>query len=345
MIVSVKSRDEILKDFINYYKSEKCIACGLHVAESLEIWSHVYHDNFKTKDSIVRCKLCGLGYVYPFLTSEDLIGLYSKDYSPHTHDETLKRRRNFFYEIFTLIEERVLKVCIVSKSVLLNKALTSPVSQLFFQTFPIFTARPKGESVRILDYGCGGGQFLALAKKAGCDVYGVEIEEGLIKKLTELGINATSRLDDYVDNKIEFDIIRANQVLEHMGDPRIVLDKFYTLLKAEGELIIGIPNFNTPARIFKRFFYMHLPYHRLYFTKKSIYNMLIAANFNPIYFKTKSCGVFSWSLLRSLRKQSSIYTIPLKLLEIFILSLPMDIFGIGDCMEIYARKLPLNNRV
>ena len=131
----------------------------------------------------------------------------------------------------------------------------------------------------VLDFGCGIGTFLSLAKKVASEFNGYEVNIPLIKKLNNRFKLFTS-LDSI--NK-SYDFITMFHVLEHLPDPIIVLKKIRNNLKKNGKIIIEIPHskdllFNLDE--FKKFslWSEHLVLH----TEKSIKKILIVSGYKNI---------------------------------------------------------------
>jgi len=308
--------------------------CGSPVSRTFEAAVDVYQDDFSTSDSIYTCRNCGTGYSYPFYTAGQLNKIY-KNYSGYTHDD--KRSSSPIYKLWVFMERLVMKICLGSAPIALKKAITSSLFAYLFQTYPIYSVQsPK--KLNILDVGCGGGHFLRIARDTGADVYGTEIDKKLVSRLRAHGIKAYLNIDEIAKRHIKFDIIRLNHVVEHLVDPNIELAKVHKLLQKNGELIIGLPNYNTLARMCGSSMFLHLPFHRTHNTRIGLRRLLANNGFRIVYLRTKSTGVFSRSLLRMFRLNSSVYTIPLKLVETGIISPVLDLFGIGDSIELYAKR-------
>ena len=99
---------------------------------------------------------------------------------------------------------------------------------------------------RILDVGCGAGNFGALVKShTGGEVWGIEIS-------AQEGAEARTKLDKLIVGDIEkdglglpqsyFDCIVFNDVLEHLYNPWVVLKSWKSFLRDGGNIVASIPN-------------------------------------------------------------------------------------------------------
>jgi 2-polyprenyl-3-methyl-5-hydroxy-6-metoxy-1,4-benzoquinol methylase len=106
---------------------------------------------------------------------------------------------------------------------------------------------------KILEIGCGEGNFGAALKNEGVEVWGIEYshEEAKVaeSKLDKVFAgDVFLHLDKLPDNY--FDVIVCNDVLEHLTDPYTVLEKFKSKLTSTGVVVSSIPN----IRFFRTFF-------------------------------------------------------------------------------------------
>jgi 2-polyprenyl-3-methyl-5-hydroxy-6-metoxy-1,4-benzoquinol methylase len=93
---------------------------------------------------------------------------------------------------------------------------------------------------KILDFGCGTGEFLNRAKEKGFSISGVEpsdIARLQAAKLTDEKIEAT------INNvKGEFSAITLWHVLEHVPELNELIEKLKTRLEKNGTIFIAVPN-------------------------------------------------------------------------------------------------------
>lgn len=129
------------------------------------------------------------------------------------------------------------------------------------------------ENVRVLDIGCGFGESLAYHKARGCDVYGVEADENILRVAETFGFNAHAGVfdpDRYAPDF--FDYITLDQVIEHMAFPVETLCGIARVLKPGGKVILSTPNASGwGAKLFgRRWINWHAPYHLQHFSFQSM---------------------------------------------------------------------------
>jgi len=100
---------------------------------------------------------------------------------------------------------------------------------------------------RILDVGCGDGNFSSLLKRAcrAKEVYGIDISEKGVESARKNGVKAFQLDIDAEDLPFEdnyFDAIFAGEVIEHLFDTDHFLDEVHRVLKPEGILVLSTPN-------------------------------------------------------------------------------------------------------
>jgi len=100
---------------------------------------------------------------------------------------------------------------------------------------------------RILDVGCGDGNFTMMIARAckACEVYGIEISEKGVEMARKNGIKCYQLDVDEEDFPFEdnyFNALTALELIEHLYDPDHFLDEVYRVLKPDGLFILSTPN-------------------------------------------------------------------------------------------------------
>jgi 2-polyprenyl-3-methyl-5-hydroxy-6-metoxy-1,4-benzoquinol methylase len=170
---------------------------------------------------------------------------------------------------------------------------------------------------RILDIGCGRGEFLAKMQAKGCEAYGVQLSAVAASYAREkLGLKNIYNQDLLTASLPEgsFDMVTLWHVIEHLTDPSATLKKIHGLLKDDGTLIVNCPNFNSGLRrIFREKWYqLDAPRHLYQFTPRTLRSMLKNSGFevksiNYMPFPLYSLIWFKMSLFRWLGVGSILY--------------------------------------
>lgn len=96
---------------------------------------------------------------------------------------------------------------------------------------------------RLLDVGCGNGEFLAVARDAGYEVTGVDVSTAARDLCASRGLDV--RVGDLrvaeILGEARFDVITFWDVLEHLPDPRSFLRAARNRLRPGGHVLIKTP--------------------------------------------------------------------------------------------------------
>ncbi|WP_440653522.1 class I SAM-dependent methyltransferase [Candidatus Pelagibacter sp. HIMB1542] len=153
---------------------------------------------------------------------------------------------------------------------------------------------------KLLDFGCGNGWFLDLAKNYyKCFGYEINLNEKLKLKKKITFINNLTNLQKY-----KFDIITLFDVIEHLEDPAEIIDMCHKMLNKDGIILFFTPNCNSVG-----FYLMQEdqnlvipPIHLTYFHKNTI-KKLIKKKFKILYNETFGFDLADYfSYLRSKKK-------------------------------------------
>ena len=112
----------------------------------------------------------------------------------------------------------------------------------------------KNKYAKLLDLGCDDGAWtLQLAKKICTkEIYGIDIVEDRLKKAKENGVNC--KVGDLNNNfpycNDFFDVVHANQVIEHISNLDIFVSEMYRVTKQGGYIVISTENASSWHNIF-----------------------------------------------------------------------------------------------
>jgi len=149
----------------------------------------------------------------------------------------------------------------------------------------------------LLDVGAGTGGFLAVAKKQGWEIYGVEPSELAKRKAAEKDIELYGDLDSLPQKK--FEVITLWHVLEHLPDLDKQISSLVGLLSDSGTLIVAVPNFKSyDANYYKNYWAAYdVPRHLWHFSRNSVRNIFAVHGMKVIKTKPMIFDAFYVSLL------------------------------------------------
>ncbi len=140
---------------------------------------------------------------------------------------------------YNLLYEKLIDPCLS-----LQKSFVDNYHEVFNSYFKKIRVLIKNNT-KILDYGCGWGEFLNNCVKNGVtNIFGFEYSESRRKILKQNGIPICLDMDDLKKNA-PYDFIMCNQFLEHDLDFNKTLELFKDILSDDGHIWISVPNTET----------------------------------------------------------------------------------------------------
>lgn len=176
-------------------------------------------DLFLSKEDfkLMKCDHCGLIFTVP-RPSSDVIGNYYLSNEYYSHQQNKKGLVPRLYEAV--------------KSLNIKKKASYAIDGLTVG--------------KLLDIGCGIGDFLLEVSKRGWDVMGIEPSENAKSIAKErLGFLPLDPSESCSLIDHSFDVITMWHVLEHVDDLKIQTSELNRLLKPGGRLIIALPNYQS----------------------------------------------------------------------------------------------------
>jgi 2-polyprenyl-3-methyl-5-hydroxy-6-metoxy-1,4-benzoquinol methylase len=223
----------------------KCPWCDSEKTQ-IHLW---LKDEFLTKEEfqIYECLRCGLLFTEPRPTKEK-IGEYYKSDAYYSHQEN---KKGFIPKIYECVKSINLK-----------------------HKYKLAT-KEKGEG-KLLDIGCGVGDFIHTAEQHRWNCVGVEPSEEA-KEIARKRINAeilsSEELEQIPDET--FDVITMWHVLEHVDDLKWQIAQLQRLVKNNGRIVIAVPNYKSyDADYYKeKWAAFDVPRHLNHFNKEVLFKI------------------------------------------------------------------------
>lgn len=233
-----------MKDIVESMKDSNCPVCEnrgnsilYHREENLAAEKFSFY--------ILRCKNCSHLFSFPLCSSQELDSIYEES-------------RVVFLNDLEKTNKKIKKSNVPWRKIVLREYLgykkTPPggilkyLYALFLSRFTSLNLLPFHKEGRILDIGCNNGLYLYLLKNLGWQVWGVEIDKNACKFAKELDINIFhGKLEDADFPESFFDVVRFNQVFEHIADPKKTIKEARRVLKKDGKIYISVPNARSLA--------------------------------------------------------------------------------------------------
>jgi SAM-dependent methyltransferase len=204
----------------------------------------------------MRCEDCDLMFFNPQPSDAELAQIYTKEY--FLGHESEEGRRN-------------------------AGELKRATARQYLAELTRYNGAPSG---RLLEVGCGEGDFLSEAETAGYEVLGVEYSADACATANDRLKRGRVEQGELADAKLpesHFDVCVLNDVIEHVRDPIAFLREIRRVLRPGGALFIATPCLDSwSARVMKERWMEWKPEHLTYFNKDNIQTALLKAGFQNV---------------------------------------------------------------
>lgn len=220
-----------------------------HVCEGTRIYYLFSAANYR----VVRCEDCGLVFLNPQPSDDELARIYGADYFLGTETDEGRRAA---------------------------RALKQATAQSYLNEIQRYRGSARGQ---MLEVGCGEGDFLELAETAGWDVTGIEYSSTASERARQRlkrGCVLCGELRDAALPSEKFDLCVLSDVLEHVRSPLEFLREIHRVLKPGGTLFIATPSIDSwSARLLRQKWMEFKAEHLTYFDRQTVQTALFKSGF------------------------------------------------------------------
>jgi SAM-dependent methyltransferase len=141
-------------------------------------------------------------------------------------------------------------------------------------------------NTRVLDVGCGDGAFLRRLVAAGWrgSLHGLEPARAAAARARARGVDVEQATIEDFASREPFELVVLRHVVEHLRDPRSVLERVRTLLDPGGLVYCATPDERAlSARVFGRYWHGYDPPRHLWvFRPAAVRRLLLDAGFELV---------------------------------------------------------------
>jgi 2-polyprenyl-3-methyl-5-hydroxy-6-metoxy-1,4-benzoquinol methylase/glycosyltransferase involved in cell wall biosynthesis len=223
-----------------------------HVCEGTRIYYLFSAANYR----IVRCEDCGLIFLNPQPSDTELGEIYGANYFLGSETEE-------------------------------GRKLAREIKQATAKSYLTEIARYRGGAPgRLLEVGCGEGDFLELAEAAGWNVTGIEYSQRACewaRQRLKSGQVICGELQGAKVAAEQFDLCVISDVLEHVRSPLNFLREIHRVLKPGGTLFVATPSTDSwSARLLRQKWMEFKAEHLIYFDQQTLQTALFKSGFREV---------------------------------------------------------------
>ena len=169
------------------------------------------------------------------------------------------------------------------KEVIRAAAFSEEMRGFRSEQFKNFVNKYSLKNKRVVEIGCGKGEFLSLMREAETEAFGIEYGDESVAACRAEGLSV---LKFYIENETDiigrapFDCFFIMNFFEHLPDPNTTLKVLYNNLTDDGLGLIEVPNFDMILEnsLFSEFINDHL----FYFTRETLESTLTRNGFEIV---------------------------------------------------------------
>jgi len=171
------------------------------------------------------------------------------------------------------------------REVIRAAAISPTLEEAKLRQFSDFVEKHALKGRKIIEIGCGRGEFLSVLARLDVDAYGLEYSEASVAQCLKNGLKVSRGYVESPSQKLDhapFDAFLLLMFLEHMPLPNAALRGIHANLTENGAGLVEVPNFDMMLRsnLFSEFIGDHL----CYFSKETLGTTLRLNGFEIVEF-------------------------------------------------------------
>jgi 2-polyprenyl-3-methyl-5-hydroxy-6-metoxy-1,4-benzoquinol methylase len=202
---------------------------------------------------MVRCNECGLLYAWEVPTDDELVKIYNDTYqSLDNYKSKIEELKKFI--TYSYSPQGYNRVRQLLKRIYFSRIVPKAFIPIGYDRNRVFlkpvVPKPGG---KLLEIGCGSGQFMVAAKARGWEVEGIDLSSEVIEATASIhGLPVRQgSLDTLHYEKFSYRAIVAWEVLEHLVNPGQFLLQVRELLRPDGVFACSVPNHGSRVASFR----------------------------------------------------------------------------------------------
>jgi glycosyltransferase involved in cell wall biosynthesis/2-polyprenyl-3-methyl-5-hydroxy-6-metoxy-1,4-benzoquinol methylase len=242
-----KPEENMTKPTTETHSVKACLVCG---------GPRVYYLFSVTGHRVVQCSDCGLVFLNPQPSDEELSRIYDENYFLGSNSDLGRQAAS---------------------------ELKRATAKLYLSKIRQYRGPGGG---RLLEIGCGDGDFLSVAEEEGWAITGVEYSstacETVRKRLKKAEIICGELPQAQLADQ-RFDLCVISDVVEHVRSPLVFLQEIHRLLKPGGVLFIATPSMGSwSARFMKQRWMEFKAEHLTYFDPETLQTALFKSGYHEV---------------------------------------------------------------